>query len=82
MQFQRLQTLAQESSRVAASLENPMILEEQILLFLKNINPDIDTKFDWQKLEVTVKLREPTSGLVAGLHKFVEASASSPRWSG
>jgi Flp pilus assembly protein TadG len=36
MQFQRLQTLAQESSRVAASLENPMILEKQILLFLKN----------------------------------------------
>ncbi|MCX6402556.1 MAG: hypothetical protein NT032_01220 [Actinobacteria bacterium] len=82
MQFQRLQTLAQESSRVAASLENPMILEKQILLFLKNINPDIDAKFDWQKPEVTVKLREPTYGLVSGLYKYVEASASAPRWSG
>jgi hypothetical protein len=82
MQFQRLQTLAQESSRTAASLENPLLLETQIKDLLHGVNPKVSVKFDWQTQYVTVVLSEPTSGLVNILKKEIEIAASAPRWSG
>ena len=82
LQYQRLQTLAQESSRVAASLEDPLVLEKQITDFLYKIDPNIETSFDWQTSKVTVKLQEPTAGIAGVFRKYVESSATAPRWSG
>lgn len=82
IQYQRLQTLAQESSRVAASLEDPAILEKNISQFLFKIDPAIKVGFSWQESQVTVILQEPTSGLISSFRKVLEASATAPRWSG
>ena len=82
MQYQRLQTLAQESSRVAASLDDPHNLEQQIFEYLNNIDSDIEAKFNWSENNVEVILKEPTFGMISSLHDFVEASATAPRWSG
>ncbi len=80
MQFQRLQTLAQESSRVAASLEDPKILENEITGFIRNIDSEIKVIFDWQNSDVKVTLTQPTSGIVSQLREVVSASATAPRW--
>jgi hypothetical protein len=82
IQYHRLQTLAQESSRVAASLDDPAILEKNISQFLFNINPAIKVGFNWQESQVTVILQEPTSGLISHLREVVKTSATAPRWSG
>lgn len=82
IQYHRLQTLAQESSRVAASLDDPAILEKNISQFLFNINPAIKVGFNWQESQVTVILQEPTSGLISNLREVVKTSATAPRWSG
>ncbi len=82
MQYQRLQTLAQESSRVAASLDNPRSLEILVTDYLINIDSDIEAKFKWSDQSVEVFLKEPTTGVISAFHEFVEASASAPRWSG
>lgn len=80
MQFQKLQTLAQESSRVAASLEDPKILENEITGFIRNIDSEIKVIFDWQNSDVKVTLTQPTSGIVSQLREVVSASATAPRW--
>ena len=80
MQFQKLQALAHESSRVAASLEDPKILENQITSFIGNIDSDIHVTFDWRNSDVKVTLTQPTSGIVSQLHEVVSASATAPRW--
>ncbi len=82
IQYQRLLTLAQESSRVAASLDDPAVLEKNISQFLFNIDPAIKVGFSWQESQVTVILQEPTSGLISSLRKILKASATAPRWSG
>ncbi|MEY3697181.1 MAG: hypothetical protein RJA41_831, partial [Actinomycetota bacterium] len=82
MQYQRLQTLAQESSRIAASLESPQLLEVQVNDFVHEVNPNIEIVINWQTDYVTVTLFENTNGLLNFLKNKIEASASSPQWSG
>lgn len=82
MQFQRLQTLAQESSRVAASLGDPALLEMELKDFLFEIDPDISMSVSWEDSDVQVTLQEPTTGVASQFLKVVEATATSPRWSG
>jgi len=82
MQYQRLQSLAQESSRTAASLEDPTLLEKQVSDFVFEVNPEIKVKFVWKTDFVTVTLKEPTRGLLHYVKKEIEISASAPRWSG
>lgn len=82
MQFQRLQTLAQESSRVAASLGDPALLEMELKDFLFEIDPDISMSVSWEDSQVQVTLQEPTTGVASQFLKVVEATATSPRWSG
>jgi hypothetical protein len=82
MQFQRLQTLAQESSRVAASLGDPALLEMELKDFLFEIDPDISMSVSWEDSQVQVTLQEPTTGVASQFSKVVEATATSPRWSG
>ena len=80
IQYQRLLTLAQESSRAAASLSEPYLLETQIKKFISNIDSDIKVEFSWQPEKVKVTLIQPTKSLVSLLHKELEADATAPRW--
>jgi hypothetical protein len=82
IQYQRLQTLAQEASRTAASLEDPHLLEIQIKGFLESVSPDIGVRFDWQTDYVTVTLEERAKGLLNIYREEIDVSASAPRWSG
>lgn len=81
-QFQRLQTIAQESSRTAASLADPVDLEKQISEFVHAVDKNILVKIIWEEKVVSVKLIQPTFGLVRHFKDSIEVSASAPRWSG
>lgn len=81
-QYQRLQTLAQESSRAAASLADPIILEKEVSDLVESAGKDISLDFDWQPNLVSVKLTEPTFGVIKFFTDSLEVSATAPRWSG
>ena len=80
IQYHRLLALAQESSRVAASMEEPQILENKITEFITNIDPDINVDFLWREDQVEVTLTEPTGPFVKLIRENLSVDASAPRW--
>jgi Flp pilus assembly protein TadG len=81
MQYQRLLSLAQESSRAAASMADPRLLENQISDFISSIDSDIAIDFQWETEQIKITLTEPTGGFVHLLHRHLSVDAKAPRWS-
>lgn len=82
VQFHRLQALAQESSRTAAALSDPLLLENEVTEFVRTLDPSILVSFQWQEDLVTVKLKQPTYGVSNFFISALSAQATAPRWSG